>query len=216
MTNTYIEVIEENKSTILDMVIDVLFGGPTDKLKMLSEVLLKDGRIGDLIFWNNFIVFLKEGNFDVIKLRKLSEKLEEHGNTKSYGIAIIKAIDDVESEEKARCLANLTQSVINSQVTVENYFRLVHTLKQLIRDDFEFLSENISKAKFFSNEHLDDYLITGLIREVDGGYVYTERAWDLVEFGILRGHKIERPDKIEEREIFSLGLADYGDESESI
>lgn len=215
---SYIEVIDQNKSTILDLIIDVLFGGSSDKLKLLGDVLLKDGRISDIIFWNNFQMFIKEGSFDVAILRKLSEKLEEHGNKKDYGIAIIKAIDDVESNQKARCLANLTQSVINSEITVENYFRLIHTSKQLIREDIEFLSKKITKETFLENEHLDDYLVNGLIRQVDGGYVYTDRAWDIVEFGISRGHKIDRPKRIKEREVYSIGggIHDFGDEDEEI
>lgn len=203
--DSYIEVLKKNKSTILDLVIDVLFGGPSDKLKLLGDIMLKEGRISDLIFWNNFQMFLKEGNFDVTILRKLSERLEEHGNKKGYGIAIIKAIDDVESDEKARCLANLTQSLINDKITVEGYFRVIHTFKQLIREDLEFLSKNITKETFLDNEHLDDYLVNGLIRQVDGGYVYTDRAWDIVEHGICRGHKVDRPDKIKEREIYWMG-----------
>ncbi len=212
--NLYVDTLKQNKSTILDLIIDVLFGGPSDKLKLLEDMLINDGRISDLIFWNNFQSFLKEGNFDVTILRKLSERLEEYGNKKGYGIAIIKAIDDVESDEKARCLANLTQSVINSEITVENYFRVIHTSKQLIREDLDFLSRNITKEKFLDNEHLDDYLVNGLIRQVDGGYVYTDRAWDIVEFGICRGHKVDRPNKIEEREIYSLGGGVYDFENE--
>lgn len=212
--DSYVEVLKENKSTILDLTIDVLFGGSSDKLKLLGDLMLKDGRISDLIFWNNFQMFLKEGNFDFTILRKLSERLEEHGNKKGYGIAIIKAIDDIESDEKARCLANLTQSVINSEITVENYFRIIHTSKQLIREDLDFLSSNITKETLLDNEHLDDYLVNGLIREVDGGYVYTERAWDIVEHGTCRGHKVDRPSKIKEREVYSLGISDYGDEDD--
>lgn len=218
MANLYAQTLNQNKSTVLDLIIDVLFGGASDKLKLLGDVLLQDGRVSDLIFFNNFQMFLKEGDFDVSILRKLSERLDEHGNKRGYGIAIIKAIDDVESDEKARFLANLTQSVINSEITVENYFRVIHTSKQLIREDLEFLSKKITKETFLENEHLDDYLVNGLIRQVDGGYVYTDRAWDIVEFGISRGHKIDRPDKIKEREVYSIGggIYDFGDEDESI
>ncbi len=200
--DSYIAVLKENKSTILDLIIDILFGGPSDKLKLLGDIMLNEGRVSDLIFWNNFQMFLKEGNFDVTILRKLSEKLEEHGNKKGYGIAIIKAIDDVESDEKARCLANLTQSLINDKITVENYFRAIHTLKQLIRADLDFLSRNITKETFLDNEHEDDYLVNGLIRQVNGGYVYTNRAWDIVEHGVCKGHNMNRPSKIKEREIY--------------
>lgn len=214
--DSYTQVLNQNKAEILDLIIDVLFGGSSDKLKLLGDVLLKDGRVSDLIFWNNFQMFLKEGNFDVTILRKFSERLEEHGNKEGYGIAIIKAIDDVESDEKARCLANLTQSVINSEITVEDYFRVIHTSKQLIREDLEFLSRSITAETFLDNEYLDDYLVNGLIKQVDGGYVYTDRAWDIVEHGICKGHKVNRPNKIKEREVFSIGggVYDFGDEDE--
>lgn len=37
MVNSYVEVFKENKTTILDEIIDILFGGSTDKLKLLGR-----------------------------------------------------------------------------------------------------------------------------------------------------------------------------------
>lgn len=37
------------------------------------------------------------------------------------------------------------------------------------------------------DEHLDDFIVAGIMIGVDGGYAYTERAHDLMEFGIARG-----------------------------
>lgn len=143
-------------------------------------------------------------------MRKLSERLEEYGNERENAISIIKAIDSVESEKKARHLANLTQSVINSEIDVKLYMRLIHVSKQLIEEDISFLATNITKEMFVDNPHLDDFFAYGLIRGVDGGYVYTERAWDLVQYGISRGHDVNRPDEIPKRTVFAIGISDYG------
>ena len=202
-----------SKIALLDDVIDIFFGSPTDKMKLIISKAQKAGRIRDLIYWNNFALFLREGNFDNEQLRKLSELLEEHGNKKMYAISIIKAIDDIDSEEKARCLANLTQSLINSEIVIRKYFRLINTTKRLTGDDLAFLSVHISRGKFLEHEYLDDFLTDGLIRMVDAGYVYTETAWDLMEFDSLRGHDINRPSEIERSRIVSLDEGyDFNDE----
>lgn len=202
------EILNPVTNNILDMIIDILFGGTTDKLKLLKKVLMEDGRISDIYFYNNFCMFLKSGKFKKEDLRKLSGILEEFGNKKTHAMMIIKSIDDIESEEKARCLANLTQSVINSEIDINKYFRLMHTLKLLIAEDLKYIDTNISGKTLLSDEHLDDYLIAGIMRPVDGGYVYTERAHDLMEFGIARGHGYTRPKQIKQRPITLIGLSD--------
>lgn len=211
MENSLIGIFKLCKATLIDEIIDILFGGTSDKLKLLVNKMENEGRISDLIVLNNFGLFLMEGNFNYDQLRKLSAKLDEYGNRKMCAIAIIKAVEDIESEEKARCIANLTQSVINSQIDTRKYLKLIRLARQLIGDDFNFLSSNISKEKFLQHDYLDDYLINGLIKQVDAGYVYTDNAWDLVEYGILRGHDVNRPDKIEDRPITSIELDhDFG------
>jgi len=212
--NSFFETAKQNKNGLIDAIIDVIFGGTTDKLKLIVKCLMDDGRISDLLFLNNFEMFLRNGNFDRTQLRKFSGTLEEQGNKKAYAIALLKAISDVDSEEKARCLANLTQSVSWLEINLEKYFRLVHTLKQLVAEDLVFLSNSICKGKFLENKYLDDYIVLGLIREVDGGYVYTERAWELVKYGISRGHDVIIPNEIEKRSVFSMGLSDYGEEED--
>lgn len=205
------DLIVSGMSAALDILIDVFLGGSSDKLKLLKNILIADGRMSDIILYNNFCLFLKFGNFRPEDLRDLSVKLEEHGNKKSHALMIIKSIDDIESEEKARCLANLTQSVILSQIDINKYLRLIHTCKLLIAEDLKYIADNISGATILDDEHLDDYITYGIMRAVDGGYVYTERAHDLMEFGIARGHDYKRPAYIKERTVFGLGLSDYGE-----
>lgn len=39
---------------------------------------------------------------------------------------------------------------------------------------------------------------------MDGGYAYTDKAYDLVEHGIRRGHNIRRPIKKPNRQILTV------------
>ena len=204
--------IKPNKQKVFESIIGFIKGDPVAVSSCLTEIASDAGRISDALFWNNFKNFLRYGDFDISKLRKLSEKLEDYGNKDDMATRIVKTINDIEGEETARCLANLSQSVINGDITVDNYFRLIHTLRQLIPEDLSYIAQNICKGKFLDNPYLDDYIASGIIREADGGYIYSERAWDLVEHGISRGHHLNRPDKIEPRAVFSLGISDYGDE----
>lgn len=195
----------------LEGIIGFIQGDPVAVASCLAEINSEAGRMSDTIFWDNFRKFLQYGNFSIEKLRKFSEKLEEYGNKNDMAIRIIKMIDDIDSEEIARCLANLSQSVINEEITVDNYFRLIRTLRMLIPEDLVYIAQNIRKGTFDDCSYLDDYIVSGIIRGVDGGYVYTERAWALLKYGILRGHDIEIPARIETRPIVSLNF-DGGDE----
>lgn len=195
----------------LECIIGFIQGDPISIASCLAKINSETGRISDTIFWDNFKKFLQYGDFSIDKLRKLSEKLEEYGDKNDMAIRIIKMIDDIDSEEIARCLANLSQSVINEEITVNNYFRLIRTLRMLVPEDLAYMGQNVRKETFTESPYLDDYIVSGIIREVDGGYVYTERAWELLKYGISRGHGIEIPDKIKERPITSLDF-EGGDE----
>lgn len=193
----------EITSSALEVVIDVLCGGTSDRLKQLYKALNEQHSICDMRFLHNYYLFLDEGNFNSKQLRRFSERLEEQGNKEDYAMMILGVIDSIESKYKARCIANLTQSVVNDELDVKKYLRLIHTLKLLIEEDLTYLDRNIQGGTVIDIENLDDYLTYGILRPVNGGYAYTERAHDLVQFGIKRGHDYRRPSSIPQRDIFS-------------
>lgn len=196
--------LKEQPDNALEVVIDVLFGGTSDRLKLLYKILIEQHSICDMRFLHNFYLFLEEGNFNDSQLRKFSEKLEEVGNKEEYALMILNAIDSIESKCKARCIANITQSVVWNQIDVRKYLRLVHTLKLLIEEDLMYLDRNIRDGIILDVENLDDFLTYGILRPVNGGYTYTERAHDIVEHGLRRGHSYKRPTSIPQRDIISI------------
>ena len=187
----------------MEIVIDALCGGASDRLKQLYKLLCEQHSICDMRFLHNYYLFLNEGKFNPKQLRRFSERLEEQGNKEDYAMMILGVIDSIDSKYKARCIANLTQSVVNDEIDVKKYLRLIHTLKSLIEEDLTYLDRNIQGGTVTNIENLDDYLTYGILRPVNRGYAYTERAHDLVQFGIKRGHDYRRPSSIPQRDIFS-------------
>jgi len=43
-----------------------------------------------------------------------------------------------------------------------------------------------------------------MIYRIDGGFAYTDKAYDLVEYGIKRGHGVRRPEEKPERLIIEI------------
>lgn len=204
-------IIDELKESILpdgDNVMEILVSfitkDPAVFIKEIKRIISTPTSIKDALFWNNFLNFLSEGRFSYEMLRKFSEKLEEEGDSRSSAIKIVESISKIDEPIKARYIANLTQSLINGQIDRLNYFRLINTINSLIGDDLQYIADNIEHSGTILNDkHIDDFVSAGIMRNVEGGYYYTERAYDLVEFGIRKGHNIKRPSHIPDRMIFS-------------
>lgn len=168
--------------------------------------LIKEARsIPDMILWTNLYYFLQEGDFDYGQLRKLSAKLEESGNRHDNAAHIVYTINKIDDPKKAGIISRLTQSVINSQIDLALYFRLIKAVDNMIYSDMQYLSENVEKTMIDSeDEHIDDFLANGLIYSIDGGFAYTDKSYDLVEYGISRGKSIRRPSQKPDRQILSV------------
>lgn len=155
-----------------------------------------------MIFWNNFYLFLQEGNFDYDRLRELAARLEESGNKKENANRIIYAINRIDDSRKAKFISWLTLSLIHRQIEFDVYFRLIKKVDNLVYEDLIYLSEQIENVKIDpEDKHIDEFLSNGLIYSVEGGFAYSDTAYDLIEYGIQRGHSVRRPDKKIERQV---------------
>ena len=158
-----------------------------------------------MILWNNFYLFLQEGNFNYDILRRLAERLEESGNKQENATNIVYAINRIDDQRKAKYLSWLTLSLINNDIDFDDYFRLIKAVENLVYADLICLSNNVEKIRIdLKDAHIDDFLSNGLIYSIDGGYAYSDKAYNLVEYGIRRGDKIRRPEVAPGRQIFSV------------
>lgn len=199
------ELKDKTQGTLLEALINCFIKNPVDFGKNIIELMHQTKSIPDMILWNNFYLFLQEGNFDYDILRKLAVRLEESGNKQENATCIVYTINRVDDPRKAKSISWLTLSLINNEIDFDNYFRLVKTVENLVYADLIYISENVEKVTIDSdNIHIDDFLANGLIYSIDGGFAYTDKSYDLVEYGIQRGHNVRRPRKKPERQILAI------------
>ena len=203
------ELKGKTKATILEALVNCFVQNPVDFGKNVVELMHQTKSIPDMILWNNFYLFLQEGNFDYDILRKLAVRLEESGNKQENAACIVYTLNRIDDPRKAKFISWLTLSVINRQIDFDNYFRLVKTIDNLVYADLIYLSENVENITIDSNNsHIDDFLANGLIYSIDSGFAYADKSYDIVEYGIRRGHSVRRPKEKPERQVLGMSTID--------
>lgn len=199
------ELKNNTKTTLLEALINCFIQDSVDFGKNIIELLHQTRSIPDMILWNNFYLFLQEGKFDYDVLRKLAVKLVESGNKKENVTSIVYTVNRIDDPRKAKYISWLTLSVIDNDMDFDKYFRLVKAIENFVYADLVYLSENVENVTIDSNNsHIDDFLANGMIYRIDGGFAYTDKAYDLVEYGIKRGHSVRRPEEKPERQIIEM------------
>lgn len=203
------ELKDKTKETLLEALINCFIQNPVDFGKNVIELMHQTKSIPDMILWNNLYLFLQEGNFDYDILRKLADRLEESGNKQENAACIVYTVNRIDDPRKAKYISWLTLSVIDhdidQDIDFDKYFRLIKTIENLVYADLIYLSENVENVLIdLDSPHIDDFLANGLIYSIDGGFAYADKAYDLVEYGIKRGHSIRRPKKKPERQVLQM------------
>ncbi len=157
------ELKNNTKGTLLEALINCFVQNPVDFGKNIIELMHQTKSIPDMILWNNFYLFLQEGNFDYDVLRKLATRLEEGGNKQENATCIVYTINRIDDPRKAKFISWLTLSVINSEIDFDNFFRLIKAIDNLVYADLMYLSENVENVTIDSdNSHIDDFLANGI------------------------------------------------------
>ena len=195
------EIKEKGKST-LENLSEALLGGDFIVIgKLLRDLIGGPFFIREEIFWQNFIEYLDNACYDEDDLRKLSEMLAEDGNSDENAKRLIKIIDDVGTRKKALYISNLTRACCMHLIERSKFFKLSQCIVRLTDEDLTFLCDNISRKKVETDEeYIDDFRNCGLMKEVDGGFVYTKRAFELKKYSLWYEHDVEIPE-IPERQI---------------
>lgn len=172
--------------------------------KLIKALVGSPYFIREEIFWDNFIEYLDNVCYDEDGLRKLSEMLADDGNSDENAKRLIKIIDDVGTREKTVYISNLTRACCQHLIDRSKFFKLSQCIIRLTDEDLIFLCNNISGKKVETDEeYIDDFRNCGLLKEVDGGFVYTKRAFELKKYSLWYGHDVEIPE-IPERQIVTI------------
>lgn len=194
---------EKTKGLLENLTVALVSGDITVIGKLLKDVMGSPYFIREEIFWQSFIEYLDNTCDDECDLRKLSEMLAEDGNSNENAKRLLKIIDDIETQRKAIYLSNLTRACCQHLIDKNKFFKLSQCIVRLTDEDLMFLCDNIDKKKISTDEeYIDDFRNCGLMKEVDGGFVYTKRAFELKKYSLWYGHDVEIPE-IPERQIIA-------------
>lgn len=223
------KVLINEKKSFIDNAIGVFTKDPVSVMKLFEEIRTFPSRIRDEIYWENFETYLfhvydydKEKSILVNKNKKeLSVLLAEAtpnqdadypGNPEHLregAKRLVKLLDDAGTKQKSVYYANLTRAALNDYITRDKFFKLCKCISELTEEDIcRFISHiqktgtNTIKDDF---DFIDDFRSVGLLKEVYGGFAYTNRAFELLKYGFKYEEDVKIPDGIQERMMVGPG-----------
>lgn len=197
------EIREKGKGLLENLAVALVSGDIIAIGNLFKDIVGNPYFIKEEIFWQNFIEYLDNTCDDEDDLRKLSEMLAEDGNSNENAKRLLKLIDDIGTRRKAIYISNLTRACCQHLIDRNKFFKLSQCIVRLTDEDLIFLCDNISKKKIETDEeYIDDFRNCGLMKEVDGGFVYTKRAFELKKYSLWYGYDVEIPE-IPERQILT-------------
>ena len=214
------EAAKKSVSEVLRDLISALLGDPIAAMDFIHEARALPSTIKDGIFLECFEVFLSNAydydankkqfvdkNLDsfVIELARANSNKEEvyKGDLEKlneYAKRIIKIIDDCGTRQKAYYISCLARAVRAGQIDRNKFFKFCYCIRSLTEEDIIFLKNDISdKLIETDEEYIDDFRSLGLLKDVDGGFVYSKRAYELNKYAISYDEEIQVPNVIQER-----------------
>lgn len=211
--------------------IGALTGDPLSALEMIKNVKSFPAAVRDGIFMECLQIFLlnsceydtENQEFVDKNLSAFVIALAEAGPNEAtgyegdperlteYAKRLIKLIDDCGTIQKSYYIACLARAVRAKYITASQFFKFSHCIRSLTEEDLLFLKNHIGKEVISTDdEYIDDYRALGLMKDVDGGFAYTERAFKVVKYALDYEGNLELPDSYPERftPITAQGISD--------
>ncbi|SFP39538.1 hypothetical protein SAMN04487928_101231 [Butyrivibrio proteoclasticus] len=211
--------------TFVENAIGVFTKDPAAILATVQQIRSLPFTIRDGIFWENFYAFLTHvydfdentGTLRDHNRKKLAELLAEQtpneeaeyegspDKLRENAKRLIKLIDDASTVQKAVYYANLARAALNMKITRNLFFKLCNCVRYLTEEDLIFLIDDIQKTGTATIEDdrdtIDDFRAVGILMEVDGGFSYTQRAIDLVKFGLMYEKDVKILGEVQQRQM---------------
>lgn len=217
------EAKEAGVSTLSNLTAAITTHDPLSALMLLRDGTLFVTTVRDAMLFESFKNYLthlnrdrEDGSSGNRDMRTLAERLAAaspnheagyEGDPKAlteYAKRLIRAIDDCDTELKARYLANLTRALENEPVDTKKFFQLARCIRSLTDEDLIYLRDHIGPGSISGDEDfIDDYRAVGLVMEVDGGFSYTSRAYDFANYVLNydTGRKVRPPEQLPQRAV---------------
>lgn len=217
------ETIKAETSELVENAIGVFMKDPLSAKNAIVQLLHLPSTIRDGIFWENFLQYLLHvyeydeatGHFSEDLGRKLAEMLAEEtpnedanyqgdkNRLRENAKRLVKLIDDAGTTQKAVYYANITRAALNKFISRDKFFKLCNCVRNLTEEDLLFFTSDIQKTGTDTikddRDNLDDFRAVGLLMEVEEGFSYTRRAFELLKFGLKYEESIVIPESIQSR-----------------
>ena len=103
--------------------------------------------------------------------------------------------------------ANLTRALLNEEITKNRFFKLCRCINNLTEEDLVYFKADITKnGKTTIKEDrdtIDDFRSVGLLMEVNEGFAYTHRAFELLKYAVDYENEVIIPNDFPERIMIS-------------
>lgn len=216
------ETAKTTSRELYDNVLGVLSMDPLAALDLIKSVKDLPSTIRDGIFFECFEIFILNLNeYDFQKKEFVEDNLkamaialaevspnEEAGyqgdpdRLNEYSKRIVKLIDDCGTVQKAFYLANISRAFAKHEIDKKLFFKLGQCIRMLTEEDLFFLSNHVSEGIISEDEdYIDDFRSLGLMYEVDAGFAYSKRAFQLSKYALNYERNISIPEKFPERNI---------------
>lgn len=217
------KTINKNCTEIVKCAVSSLLScDPVEALEFVKNLRKFPSTVRDGIFIENLQVFLLNlHEYDPDKPEFVAQNLnsfvrvladvspnEEAGyrgepeKLTEYAMRIVKMIDDCETTRKSYYLACLARAVLAKFISSREFFKFAHCIRNLTDEDLQFLKTHVKEKQsviFGDDEYIDDFRALGLMKDVDGGFAYTERAFKLVKYSLDYDGNLELPAQYPDR-----------------
>lgn len=222
------EAVNAEIETVVENAVGIMTGDLMAGKNLIRQVFTAPARIRDGIYLECFMAYLlcvyeyngKTKEFIDNNKRKLAEMLAEvtpnpeaeyEGNPrvlKENAKRIVKLIDEAGTIQKAIYYANLTRAALNGHITRNQFFKLSNCVRSLTDEDLLFFEGHIQKLGTGTitddYDFIDDYRSVGLLKEVKDGFSYTQRAFELLKYGLKYEDTVIIPADIQRRMMASF------------
>lgn len=214
-------------------ILDVFSLDPVAALDLINDVKNLPSTIRDRIFFECFEAYIlnlnkydyKKKAFIEDNLKKMAILLAEvspndeadyvggPNRLHEYSKRIVKLIDDSGTIQKAVYLANISRAFAKHEIDKRLFFKLGQCIRMLTEEDLMFLKTNVTEGTVSgAGDYVDDFRGQGLMYEVDAGFAYSKRAFQLLRYALNYEGNVRIPEKFPERNVITVATDDEIDE----
>lgn len=219
------EIVKATANDIYYNVLDIFSCDPVAAVNFVKKVKNFPSTIRDEIFFECFeayILNLNKYNYEKKEfmednLKKMAaalaevspnQEVEYEGNPsklREYSKRILKLIDDCGTVQKAVYLSNISRAFIKQEIDKRLFFKMGQCIKMLTEEDLLFLTKNITEGTISSaGDYVDDFRSQGLLYEVDAGFSYSKRAFQLLKYALNYEGNVHIPKSFPVRNAWSI------------